>query len=335
MTSPTISKDIATQRREVAEALRRHGSFLIVGHVRPDGDCLGSQIALGLVLQAMGKEVRVYSAGPILDHLRFIPHLDLVESQDDPAFAPEATVFCDCAGDDRAGDDVKPRGAIINIDHHVSNDHFGDAAWVDPDAAAVGEQIFDLCEDLGVSITPDIATCLYLTLLADTGSFRFANTTERTFEIATALVRRGADPGSVAAGLYDSFEPAVVKLRGEVLSALRFECEGRLCWAEITQTMYRAAGGEDAEPEGLVSDLRSIRGVEIAVLVHELAEGGARASLRSSGHWDVNGIAVALGGGGHVNASGCYVPGDYAAVRERILQAAREHLAAPPTTASR
>lgn len=316
-------------QRAVCDVLRNHERFLICGHVRPDGDCLGSQLALGLGLRALGKEVRIFNGGPFLRHLRFIPHLDQIETHINHSWRPEVTVVCDSGRLDRVAEDFVPQGLVVNIDHHVSNDRFGDVQYVDPAASAAGEQIYHLLRRLEVPLTKDVATLLYLSLMADTGSFKFANTTHRTFEIATHLVRCGADPSWVASEFYDSQTLGTLWLKGQVFGNLHCECEGRLCWAEITQEMYRQAGGESAEPEGLVSEMRSIEGVEVSVLIHELRQGGARAGFRSRGTWDVNAIATELGGGGHHNASGCYLPGDYEQVRERILEVARRHLSGP------
>jgi phosphoesterase RecJ-like protein len=327
-TSPTPDA-VGPERQRVCQILRSHASILIVGHIRPDGDCLGSQIALGLGLRSLGKHVCIHSPGPIMRHLEFIPHMDSVLPEVDASCRPDVTVFCDCGGIDRAGDRFTPTGKIVNIDHHLSNDLFGDVNFVDTAASSTGEMIYHILRDMGVDLSQNIANCLFLALMADTGSFKFANTGQHVFEIATELVRHGADPSWVATQFYDCLTPSTIQLRGKVLGQLHIECEGRLCWGEVTQEMYREAGGEDHEPEGLVSELRSIEGVEVAVLMHEVAEGGIRASFRSRGTWDVNLIATELGGGGHRNASGCHMLGGYAEARERILQVARAHLSQP------
>jgi phosphoesterase RecJ-like protein len=329
VTLPSLSEEITEAQQRVCEAIREHHSFLVCGHVRPDGDCLGSQIGLGLGLRSLGKQVRLFSSGPIPRHLQFIPSLELVETALDPAFRPEVTIICDSGRPDRVCDGFTPEGLVINIDHHVSNSRFGDVVYVDASATAVGEQVYHILRELGAEISEAIATCLYLTLMSDTGSFKYANTSHRTFEIATDLVRSGANPSWVASSFYDNLSRGTLWLKGQVLANMHHECDGRLCWAEITQEMYRHAGGESAEPEGLVSEMRSIEGVEVSVLIHELAGGGARAGFRSRGTWDVNTIASELGGGGHHNASGCFLPGDYGQVRERILAVARRHLASP------
>jgi phosphoesterase RecJ-like protein len=315
--------------RRVCDILTAHHSFLIVGHVRPDGDCIGSQIGLGLGLLSLGKQVRIYSPGPVMRHFKFVPRFDLLETALDMSFQPDVTVFVDCGGADRAGSDFVAHGKIVNIDHHVSNDGFGDAAYVNTGATAAGEMVFDVLRELGAQVTPDIAKCLYLAIMADTGSFRYSNTSARTFEVAQELVRHGADPAWVAAGFYDNMQGGSLWLKGQVLSHLHFECDGRLCWAEITQEMYDRAGGETNEPEGLVSELRSVEGIEVSILIHEVSGGGARAGIRSRGTWDVNLIATELGGGGHRNASGCYIEGNYPEIRDRILEVARDHLSRP------
>jgi phosphoesterase RecJ-like protein len=334
--SPRQLKELdLAPRKAICDALRTAQSFLIVGHRRPDGDCLGSQMALGLGLVSFGKKVTLYTPGPVMNHLKFVPQFERFVTELPADFKADVTVFCDCGGIDRAGDEFKPVGTILNIDHHLSNSDFGDVNWVDIEASSTGEMICHVLRGLDAPITPDMANCLYLALMADTGSFKFANTNHRVFEMATDLVRLGADPSWIASEFYDSLTPGTLQLRGAVLSNLRFECDGRLCWSEVDQKMYRACGGEASEPEGLVSDLRSIVGVEVSILIHEVAEGGARAGLRSRGTWDVQAIAAELGGGGHRNAAGCYIRGDYAEVRDRIIRVAAEHLSRPPEAQAR
>lgn len=316
---------------KVCEVIAKHRRFLIVGHLRPDGDCLGSELSLALGLRALDKEVRVVSSGPILPHFHSLPRMDILENQIDPNFHPEVTIFTDCARDDRTGFDFEPEGLTVNIDHHVSNTRFGEVNWVDAQAAAVGEQIFALLTALEVDMRGDIGNLIFLAIMTDTGSFKYANTTERTLQIASNLVSLGVSPSEIASLYYDSTTAGSALLRGQVLSNMHFESEGRLCWAEITQEMYKSVGGEEHEPEGLVGEMRSIAGVEISILIHEIESGGARAGLRSRGNWDVNIIAQELGGGGHPNASGCFIPGDYEEIKTRILTTAMRHLDQPAT----
>jgi phosphoesterase RecJ-like protein len=326
VTITALSPEQSAQVAKVADLLRSHRTFLVVGHLRPDADCIGSQTGLALGLRKLGKQARLYNRGPIPRSLLATPHLGEVESELDPSFIPDCTVVVDCGGIDRVSDDFRPQGAVVNIDHHAANDFFGDAHYVNTDATAAAEMVFDVLRELGVGLDTEIASALYLGLMGDCGSFRFANTTRRTFEVATALVSAGADPSEIAAVFYDTASRGSLWLKGQVFSSLHFECDDRVCWVEIDAAMYREAGGEEHEPEGLVSEIRAIEGIEVAALIHEVEGVGSRASFRSKGNIDVNIIARALGGGGHRNASGCFMRGDHAELRDRIVSTLRDHV---------
>ncbi len=314
---------------EIGEIIRRHQRFLVCGHVRPDGDCIGSQLALYFLLTQMGKTVRLYNSGPILDYFSFIPAIKKIETTFDKSYKPEVSIFVDCGAEDRVTGNATPSGILVNIDHHKSNGHFGDINYIDPDATAVGEQLFHILMAMGEPISRDMATCMYLAILADSGSFRYSNTTSTTFAVASRLVEAGAEPEAIAQAFFENKTPQSVRLEAQVLANLRFECGGKFVWSEITQKMYKAAGGEKNEPEGLVGRMRAIRGVEVAILIHEMPEEGMRAGLRSRSAVDVSLIAAELSGGGHPNASGCYIKGDYVALKGKLLSTARRLMQCP------
>jgi phosphoesterase RecJ-like protein len=308
----------------VAEVIRKKDDFLVCGHVRPDGDCIGAQLGLYHLLKQLGKRAAMLNPGPILEHYLFMPGIAEIKTEKPEDWTPRVCVFVDCSDTDRVGNGFKPEGLVINIDHHNSNNYFGTINYVDPDASSVGEQIYHIAKRLGAAITPEIASCIYLAILADTGSFRFSNTVARTFHIVAELVEAGASPRNISEGFYESKKLESVRLACEVLHNLHFEFDGKLAWGEITQEMYRNAGGEDNEPESLVSEMRGIGGVEIAFLIHELRERGLRVSFRSKGQRDVSAIAKTLGGGGHLNAAGCYLLGDYDSLKKKVLDAVRK-----------
>ncbi|HOE63284.1 MAG TPA: bifunctional oligoribonuclease/PAP phosphatase NrnA [Candidatus Sumerlaeota bacterium] len=312
--------------KKIGRIIRDHQRFLVCGHVRPDGDCVGSQMALYHLLTQMGKDVQLYNSGPIPPYFKFVKHIEKLRAFCDPAFEPEVCIYVDCGALDRANGNVKRCGVVINIDHHKSNEHFGDVNYVDWTATAVGEQLYHIISEMGEPISKDIAGCIYLSILADSGSFTFSNTSSMTFKVASRMVEAGADPAEIAQGLYEERSPQSVSLKAQVLSNMHFLCGGRIVWGEITQTMYRAAGGEEHEPDGLASEMRGMTGVEVSILIHEIPEGGLRAGFRSKGLFDVSRIAVELGGGGHVNASGCYVKGDYEAIKKNLLEISVRHM---------
>jgi bifunctional oligoribonuclease and PAP phosphatase NrnA len=311
---------------EIAQAIRTRDDFLILGHLRPDGDCLGSCLGLYHMLSGMGKKVRFYTAGPLPDIFRFLPGFDQVETEP-PDPVPPVCIYVDSGDPERVSEEFQPLGFTINIDHHLSNTHFGALNWVDTEATAAGEQIYRLALVLGTPITPEIATCLYTAILADTGGFRFGNTDTMTFRVASALVECGADPASIAGHVYESRKPASVRLTGEVYAGLRFEFDGQFVWAEIRRDLYERVGGEDAEPEGLSSDIRGIAGVEVSALFYETPDHQCRLGLRSKSQVNVSQLAQSLGGGGHYNASGALIREPYETARDKALAAIRAYLA--------
>ncbi|MCD6385942.1 bifunctional oligoribonuclease/PAP phosphatase NrnA [Candidatus Sumerlaeota bacterium] len=312
---------------QICDVINSHQSFLICGHIRPDGDCLGSALGLYFSLRQLGKTVQVFIPGLIQKHYMFLPGIEVIRSSPDETFKQEVVIFVDCSSIDRVfEDDITPEGIIVNIDHHQTNKVYGNINYIDPSACAVGAQIFEIVHTLGLTFTPEISNNLFLAILADTGGFKYSNTTTSTFEIAAQLCRYGANPSWVAQEFYSNVTLETVQITAEVLKTLHFEFDGKLLWSEITQEIYQKYGGEQNEPESLVGELRRIKGVEVAILIHELSEGGLRASFRSRGAVDVSKIASELGGGGHPNASGCYIRGDYQALKQKLLDIARTHL---------
>ena len=310
----------------ICDAIRTHRSFQIVGHVRPDADCIGSTLALYYILRQLGKHADVCIPGPILEHYFFTPGIQVIRPLPDPMFEPDVTIYLDCSSLDRSVRGFVPKGLLINIDHHHTNERFGKINYVDPGACAAGEQVFHIAQQLGARFTPEIGNNLYLAILGDTGGFRFSNTNTTTFQIAAELSMNGADPSWVAREYFSNRSYETIQLSSEVLLNVHFEFEGKLVWGEITQEMYMRFGGEKNEPESLVGDMRRIKGVEVSILIHELTEGGLRAGFRSKESIDVSEIATALGGGGHPNASGCFCPGDYTTMKENLLKVTRQHL---------
>jgi phosphoesterase RecJ-like protein len=305
------------------ESTRR---VLLCGHVRPDGDCIGSMVALYDWLTRLGKETRLFFRNLQMENL-----LEMLPKGAAPGpvfpseFEADATVCVDVAEPERITDGFLglARGVVVNIDHHISNSNYGDLNWVKPHAAATGELVVDLI-DANDGWTPEIANALFIALATDTGSFRYGNTTASALRAAARLVERGACPAACAALVWGNRHPNEVRLTAWVLNALRFELGGRFVWAEITQKTYREHGGEANDPESLSGEMRSIRGVEVAALIRETPEGEARASLRSSGKIDVSRIAARLGGGGHRAAAGVHAHGNFADGREAILETLRK-----------
>jgi phosphoesterase RecJ-like protein len=309
----------------IAELLRTHDDFLIAGHLRPDGDCLGSCLGLRELLVNMGKKVRFYTHGPLPDYFAYLPGFNEIVTTA-PADYTGPTLCVDSADPERIHDTFVPTGIVVNIDHHISNTRYGTFNWIDSEATAAGEQIYRLAQVMEQPVTARMATCLYTALLTDTGGFRFSNTDDMTFRVASQLVEAGANPAAIAEADFDSRKPGAVKLTGQIYATLKYEFGGQFVWNEVTQQMFADAGGADSEPEGLSSDLRSIQGVEVSVLLYETPDNQCRIGFRSRGKVNVAELAALLGGGGHHNASGALVRQPYDQAKAHALGTIREYL---------
>ena len=309
---------------DLLATIRSGNRFLITSHVSPDGDAIGSSLGLARVVRTLGKGALVWLRDPPPALYRPLPGAERIHAgEEPPAGFPErfdGVVVLECPSLDRTGLEDRFGGLpLVNVDHHLGNQHYGAVNWVDPAAPAAGEMVFRLARALKIDLDADTATLLYLTLVSDTGCFRFANATTAAFEAAAALVRAGAAPPRVAQWLYESQPEGMVRLLGEMLATLEIAAGGRVAAAELTPEMFARAGAADGDSEGLIDVPRSIAGVEAVALFRRRADGTTKVSLRSRGEIDVERIARRHGGGGHKNAAGCTVEGDLAAVRERVL----------------
>jgi phosphoesterase RecJ-like protein len=305
----------------VAKALLEANRVLVCTHRNPDGDGLGSAIAAILGLESLGKKAAGLCPGTMLAHFYDIPHARRLNSEIPKGIDFDTTLILDCAELERVDDGFNPAGRIINIDHHGSNPMFGDLNWVDPKAAAVGEMVDLLLEKMGAEISPDIAQALYMAIMTDTGSFRYANTRPETFEIASRLLAQGADPAAAARLYWENVTVESVRLRGEALSAMQLAAGGKVAWSRLTAEQYAANGGMINEPEGLSGALRGIRGVEVGALFTETPDKSVRISLRSHGKVDVSKIAAQFGGGGHPSAAGATIKDTLENARANVLAA--------------
>jgi phosphoesterase RecJ-like protein len=315
---------------QIAATLQSRRNVLLLNHVAPDGDCLGSTLALARSFWARGQRATVGSADGVPEMYRFLPGSDRVVTvvPEDEVF--DAVVFMECSSPERAGDLVSRAAGVplwVNIDHHLSNGGYGDMVLLDVEAAAVAEVVFPIVTTLH-PLDADTATCLLTALLTDTGSFRHASVTPRSFLLAADLVRAGASPTLVYAQVYENRSAASLRLMGLALSRFVVCEEGRVAWTTVTQEMLRASGATMDESEGIVGALRSIRGVLVAVLFKEEPE-GIHVSLRGQGGVRANVIAEAFGGGGHAAAAGFTVKEPLeVAVRDTLAGVRRELTAA-------
>ena len=301
----------------ILEVMRSGERFLVCSHSRPDGDAVGSMLAMGMLLEQMGKRADLVTADRIPNVYRELPGADSIRCAMRVHGPYDAVIMLECDGLERA----KLRGLeqffIINIDHHTSAKEFGHLNWIDREGASVGELVHRLVKAAGGTVTPEMATCLYTTVLTDTGGFCYGGTRPSTFALAQELTLAGADPIRIARDIYFSTPAARLLLLGAALSNLKRE--GRLAWLWVThQDMVRTCAAEE-DCEGIVNYAISIAGVEAAAFLRELPEGIIRLSLRSKGRLDVASVAVKLGGGGHENAAGVTLEGPLHRAMEQIL----------------
>ncbi len=293
--------------RAAADAIRSANSIVLASHVNPDGDALGSSLALAIALQRMGKRAVPLSHDGVPEIYRWMPgQAQVLQETDERGF--DLAIMCDTGSIDRIG---RARPAIesarhsLCIDHHAAEGPFGELRLVNSKCAATGEIVYSLLRLLGVQIDREIADCLMTALVTDTGGFRFLNTTPRTFRIAGELTRYGACPAAVSELVFESRSFASVKLLGRALASLQLEAEGRVAWAVVRASDFEEMGATDEDTEGIVTHVRSVRGVKVGILFREVPGKKIRISLRSREGYDVNGIAGLFGGGGHRLAAGC------------------------------
>ena len=309
---------------EIGRILRDHQRFAVLGHVRPDGDALGSQLALALSLQQLGKEVRVWNEDGMLEKYSFLPRAELLTK---PPSSPEnvdVAIALDTAIQNRLGTAlaaVRSAKIWINIDHHLSNPGYGNIAYVDPSAPATAEIVFRLIKSQGLPFNRDIAENLYAAISTDTGSFQYPKTSAHTLEIAAELIRAGLDVGRLNQQLYENYPRRRLELLRELLRTMRFEQGDSVASFSLSLKTAAELGVLPEDNEGLIDHLRAIRGVVVAVFFEELTDGKVRVSMRSkSNAVDVCAICQKFGGGGHTLAAGARVRGTLAEVEEKVLE---------------
>jgi len=299
--------------------------FLITAHIDPDGDAVGSSLALAHALRHLGKTAEVVLDSPLPDTLAFLPGAEKIRR---PSLISKryATAFVlDSSSLDRVGSvaerSIAADARIAVIDHHWGNEGFGDPRLVDPEASATAELVYDLIELLRVPIGPEIAECLYTGILSDTGGFRYANTSARTLRVAARLVERGARSSVVAEALYATKTAPSLRILGLALASLETKSGGRIGAMTISRGMFEKAGAKPEDADGIVQYAKALAGARVGILVQETAPNEIRASLRSDGTVDVNQVASLFGGGGHRNAAGLRVKGELDKVSRDIVSA--------------
>jgi phosphoesterase RecJ-like protein len=309
---------------QVVELIESKRRFAITSHIRPDGDSLGSSLGLYWLLLALDKDVEVimrdavphsYQQLPGAEHVRVTPAVD--QSYD-------AVFVIECSDITRPGLIDLEKQIVVNIDHHSTTALFGTINWIDSTASAVGEMIYNLCKATGVRVTTEMAECVYTALITDTGSFHYSNTTERTFKVASELVRIGVKPAKTSECVFASYPWSRIQLMGAVISTARRDDSGRVACMRQSLEMQAQAHASDEDADGFVNYPLTAGEVEAVALLKESTPGVYRTSLRSKGDVNVARVAEMFGGGGHRNAAGCTLKGPWDETEAKIVSLLRD-----------
>jgi len=306
-----------------------HDRFLVISHVRPDGDAYGSTLGLALTLRALGKDVQAVNADGLSPLFTFLPGSETLTPTPLAAPEPERLIIAvDCADAKRLGPVIGQwqRLPHVNIDHHVSNTGYAKLNLIDAASPATAQVLVEIITGLKWPLTAGVAANLYVGLMTDTGSFRYRQTTAQTFEVAARLVEAGADPTDLAEQCYQSFRPERLLLTREVLNAVKFADHHRIAWFHLAPEAYTKSGAVPDETEGLIENLQSIKTVEVAFMLEGLPDGLTRGSMRSRGKVDVQKICQQFGGGGHRLAAGLRTKLSPAELEKKLLELIAQQL---------
>jgi len=317
--------------RHVINALKKYDNFLITAHINPELDALGSELAMYEFLKKIGKKATIINSDEVPGIYRFLDGVGHIKKIPKIKGRFDAAVVVDCPNTDRTG---KVKGLlenidyIINIDHHISNEVFGNANLVDEDASSTAEIIYQLYKKTRVKISKKVAHYIYIAILTDTGSFNYSNTSGKTHQIVSELLSYGIDPHSVSGLVYESKKYEDVRLMGEVISTLRLAYDGRIAYIVCTDKMLTKTGSSIPATENFVDLPRSIKGVLLALFIRDVENKGRgfKISIRSKGDISANRVAATFGGGGHKHAAGCTIIGNLRYTKKKILAAAENEI---------
>ena len=313
--------------KEILAAISSGKRFLITAHVRLDGDALGSELALYLMLKDLGKEAVIYNQDPTPQHYRFLPSASHIVNELENIEKYDVGFVLDCSELERVGKisgDVARIRTLINIDHHVSNGGFCPLQLLDPKASSTGELLYRLMRKMHVKMTKDICTNLYTAILTDTGGFRYSSTHQDTLRAAGDLVEGGADPQWISENIYESDPPAKLLLLSRVMDTLALDLENKTASLTVTRKHLQDAGATMEHTDGFIDIPRTVLGIDIAMLYTQMGEKSFKVSLRSKGKVNVEKIASRFGGGGHINAAACRMEGDIEDIKSRVRDAIKE-----------
>jgi phosphoesterase RecJ-like protein len=309
---------------DLNRALAAARSVLIVSHIDPDGDAIGTQLAFGQYLEQLGKQVWLVRDSDIPEKYKFLPGVERIKpvAELHPDHAIDTALILECPNMKRIGSAGKlltPGVTVINIDHHRDNDYFGTINWVDIRPSSVGEMAYEFFVQAGFHFDTKVAECLYTAILTDTGRFRFSSTSPRTMTIAGELIARGADPHKICDEVYYNIRPSTLMLMGKVLNGIEYHDNGRIAILVMTKEMLSSSGATESESDGLVDFTLFSKGVVAGALLKEIDGDHTKASLRSVNGVNVSAVAYRYGGGGHYNAAGCMVPKSLEEAKREII----------------
>jgi phosphoesterase RecJ-like protein len=309
---------------QVVELIENKQVFGITTHARPDGDGIGSSLGLYWLLRSLGKQADVIVSDSIPVSYQVLPGANEIIKASEINGKYDAVFVIECSDIKRPNIKNLENQLVVNIDHHASCEHFGNINWIDTTASAVGEMIYNLCKAIGGRITKEIAECLYMALVTDTGSFHFSNTTDRTLKVASELVKVGVKPAQISEAIYNSYPWSRIELMSKVLATVKRDESGRVAWMRQTLEMRESSQMNDGDNNGFVNIPLAAKEVLASIYMREVEPKKYRVSLRSKGNINVARVAEKFGGGGHKNAAGCRVEGDWDRVEKEIIEATVE-----------
>lgn len=318
---------------QILQHIKTSQRILVASHAEPDGDCLGSLVAMGLALIKLDKTITLFNPSPIPAVYRFLPGVEHIVTQINAAEEYDLAIVLDCGDIIRVGEEssiVTQIPIVVNIDHHVSNTGFGHVQLIDTDACATAEIVYRLIKALEIPFDKAIATSIYLGILTDTGSFRFSNTNPAAFAISKAMTDIGVEPHAVAQRVFGTYSLGRIKLLNMALNSIEISENGKLSLMTVNRSMLNATGTSTEDIDGLINYARRIEAVKVAALIHEIKNGAGKftnmnryhVSLRSDSTVDVAKIAGKFGGGGHTSAAGFQIESTLVSLKEKIIELA-------------
>lgn len=325
MTAPLPARPYPEQLAAARAFIEANDGFLVVAHSSPDGDAVSSTVAVGWLLERLGKRYAMINEDKMPVKFDYLWGFDRVRRNDGqpPAGRFDCVICVDCADEARMGD-VKAwfadRAKVLNIDHHPTNDGFGDVQLIRPEAAATVEILYDLALELNEPVSIELATAVYTGLLTDTGGFRYSNTTPKVMRIAAELLALGVSGHRLAERVLETITFSHISILKLALGTLSFAYDRKICWMTVSAEQLRESGATSEDMDGLILYPRNIEGVEVGLLFKQADEHTVKVSFRSNGGVDVAAVAKSFGGGGHVRASGCTLTGGLNDVVRRVIK---------------